>query len=393
MPKMPKAAADLAQQWIIEQLRFDRAEHNAALSESLDWEQVISTAQQNGLAGLLLASAASHTLPPNVRARLEAIAFDTRTYNAAHRLGLEEWLGRFDAAGISTVILKGIAVTALVYGRSALRRMQDVDVLVRRADFERAGELLRAAGFTRYRELGGTTESTLRTQSHWIHLTPPGIALDLHWHVIDSGYYAHHVPIEWFWDHTQSVPLLARQMRVLTPEAQLLHLAAHLELHHAGGGLLALYDVAALIHKLGGTMDWDLVLATATRFEWGQSLRRTVQRAQDVFGVSIPNAVRDRLAHLPTTWHERLVRALATPAAHPAVFVFDGWWQPGVRGKVRYWWRSLFPSAEFMQVHGPVRSDGELAWQYALRLGRGVQRIPRALWAGITQMHQRRDGY
>ena len=393
VPKVPKAAADLAQQWIIEQLRFDRAERHAALSELPDWEQVVTFAPAERLAELLLASRAAEAFPLAVREQLEQIRLGTRARNGWLIKQLEEWLERFDAANIPTIVLKGAAMIALVYQRPALRPMSDLDVLVRRADFERAGELLRAAGFTRYRELGGTTESTLQTQSHWIHLTPPGTALDLHWHVIDSGYYAHHVPIEWFWDHTQSVPLLARQMRVLTPEAQLLHLAAHLELHHAGGGLLALYDVAALIHKLGGTMDWDLVLATATRFEWGQSLRRTVQRAQDVFGVSIPNAVRDRLAHLPTTWHERLVRALATPAAHPAVFVFDGWWQPGLRGKVRYWWRSLFPSAEFMQVHGPVRSDGELAWQYALRLGRGVQRIPRALWAGITQMHQRRDGY
>ena len=377
--------------WLIEQLRFDRTSRAAraaslALPSSLDWNQVIATAQWHGLAGLLLASDTADAMPAEARAQLEEIAFETRTCNAAHRLGLEEWLNRFDAAGIPTIILKGIAVTALVYGRSSLRWMQDVDVLVRREDFGRAGELLRAAGFSPCRELGGATEPTLRTQTHWINPTPPGGALDLHWHLIDSGYYAHHVPIKWFWDHTVSVPFLGREMRVLAPEAQLLHLTAHLELHHASVSLLALYDIAALIHKFSSAMDWELLLNTAARFEWGQSLRHTVQRAETLFGVSLPNGVAARLEHLPPTWHERLARVLATPAAHPAVFLFDGWEQPGVRGKVRYWWRSLFPSAEFMQERDAGGRQGCPALRYLLRLARGMYRIPRALFSGVAQL-------
>ncbi|MCX7838353.1 MAG: nucleotidyltransferase family protein, partial [Anaerolineae bacterium] len=319
-----------------------------------------------------------------VRQRLEEIALRTRVSNTLHCLGLEEWLERFDAAGIPIVILKGVALTALVYGRASLRRMQDVDILVRRADFQRAEELLRAAGFLRYRDLSGALGPTLRTQSHWIKTTPAS-ALDLHWHLVDSGYYAYRVPIEWFWEHTIKVPFWGREIRVFTPEAQLLHLAAHLELHHAGDGWLSLYDIAALVHKFGDKLDWELVLDAAIRFEWNGSLYRTLQHAHDAFGVSIPSPVRERLARLPTSWHERLARVLATPAAHPAAFVFDGWWQPGVRGKVRYWWRSLFPAAEFMQTHGTIRTRRELIWQYLLRLGRGLWRIPRALWAAVLR--------
>ena len=375
-----------AAQWIIEQLRFDRAGPEALTSDPVDWNQVIAVAQREGLVGMLLASDVADSMPPTVYRQLDEIRFQTRSYNARRRLELENWLDRFDASGISTIVLKGVALTALVYERSALRPMSDVDVLVRREDFDRAGDLLRADGFLPHREVTRSDERALRTQVGWVRQEPPNDSLDLHWHLVDSGYYARHVPIQWFWDHTINVPFGKRDMRVFTPEAQLLHMAAHFELHHAGRNLLGLYDVAALLHKFGDAMDWDLALDTAKRFEWGESLRAAVERAQMTFNVAVSDSVNARLASLRATRRERLARVLAEPDAHQAAFLFDGLDQGDWRRRMRYLGRSLFPAAEFMRVHGPIRNRRDLAWQYILRLGRGMYRIPRALWAGVTQL-------
>jgi hypothetical protein len=386
VPKVPKAAADLAQQWIIEQLRFDRAEHHAALSELPDWEQVVTFAQAERLAELLLASRAAEAFPLAVREQLEQIRLGTLARNGWLIKQLEEWLERFDAANIPTIVLKGAAMIALVYQRPALRPMSDLDVLVRRADFERAGELLRAAGFSPHDEDTENQTPTIRTQVAWVQETPPSFGIELHWHLIDSGYYARHVPIEWFWNRTMEMPLRARRARVLAPEAQLLHLASHIELHHAGAGVWWLYDIAALIHKFGAALDWDLVIDTAERFEWGQSLRVAIEQAQATFGVAIPEPVSARLTTLRATRHERIARTLAEPTAHLAAFLFDGWEQESWRARARYLWRSLFPPAEFMRARAPIRNRRDLVWQYLLRLGRGLYRVPRALWAGAAQM-------
>ncbi|MEW5720294.1 MAG: nucleotidyltransferase family protein, partial [Chloroflexota bacterium] len=176
-----------------------------------------------------------------------------------------------------------------------------------------------------------------------------------------------------------------RRVRVFSPEAQLLHLAAHLELHHAGAGWLWVYDIAALIHKFGGAMDWEVIVDTAVRFEWGQSLRVALERAQAVFGVAVPESATARWADLRATRSERLARVLAEPTAHQAAFLFDGLNQRDWRARVRYLWRALFPSPEFMRIHGPIRNRRDLAWQYLLRLGRGLYRIPRALWSGVNE--------
>ena len=374
-----------AERWLLEQLRFERAGQNASFADSPNWAQVSAIARQERLAALLLDRAAPAVLPEAMCAQLQESREQTRIHNALLLMQLEKWLVRFEADHIPMIVLKGAALIASVYERATLRPMSDVDVLVRREDFGRAGRLLQAAGFTLYREVTGDAEPTIRTQTLWLPPKIPSGGIELHWHLVDSGYYANHVPIEWFWEHTMEARLDAQRLRVFAPEAQLLHLAAHLELHHAGVGWLWLYDIAAWIHKFGGALDWDLLVDTAERFEWGQSLRVALERAQATFGVAVPEQVNARLATLRATRQERLARVLAEPSAHQAAFLFDGLQQRDWGARVRYLRRALFPAAEFMRVHGPIRNRGELAWQYLLRLGRGMYRIPRALWAGMAQ--------
>ena len=380
------SASNGAERWLLEQLRFDRVGQDSSWSASPDWEQVVAVARQERLAALLLDCVAALVLPEDTRAQLEEVRVRTRVHNALLLMQLEKWLTRFEAANIPMIVLKGAALIALVYERTTLRPMSDVDVLVSRADFERAGRLMQAAGFTPYREVTGDTESTIRTQTLWLNPKLPSGGIELHWHLIDSGYYANRVPIEWFWEHTLEARLDAQRVRIFAPEAQLLHLAAHLELHHAGVGWLWVYDIAALIHKFGGALDWGLIVDTAERFEWGQSLRVALERAQTTFGVVVSERVNARLETLRATRQERLARVLAEPTAHQAAFLFDGLHQRDWRARARYLRRALFPAAEFMRVHGPIRNHRDLAWQYLLRLGRGMYRIPHALWAGMAQL-------
>jgi len=139
VPKMPNGAA---MQWIIEQLRFDRAGRAVGLADPPDWNQVVALAQDERLAELLLASRAAETFPPAAREQLKQARRHTLLRNDWLLRQLADGLARFDAANIPTIVLKGAAMIALVYSDFALRPMLDLDVLVPRADFERAGALL-----------------------------------------------------------------------------------------------------------------------------------------------------------------------------------------------------------------------------------------------------------
>lgn len=321
-------------------------------------------------------------LPDLVRAQLERTRGAIRHKNLHAWVALEEWLERFQTDEIPVVVLKGAALTKLVYGSLERRPMTDIDLLVEREDFLRAGQRLKEAGLVRAVDVEGN-EQMPRTQAMFCTSRSSPIFIDLHWHLLDSSYYVRRVPMRWFWEHTIVLGEGTPAMRVLSPEAQLLHLAAHLELHHAGASLLSLYDVAALVDRFGSSMNWDLVLAAATHFQWEQSLRGVVQRAQEIFGIAVPVHVNASLSGLRGTYRERLARTLATAEAHPAAFILDGWDQDGWRQKLSYWKRSLFPSKAFMCVRN---QDGGSAflWQYMQRLARGLIRIPRALAASAV---------
>jgi hypothetical protein len=170
-------ASNEAERWLLEQLRFDRVGQDSSLSDLPDWEQVVAIARQERLAALLLDRAAASVLPEDTRAQLEEIRLRTRVHNALLLMQLEEWLTRFEAENLPTIVLKGAALIALVYERTTLRPMSDIDVLVRHEDFERAGRLLQAAGFAPYREVTGSNEMSIRTQTLWLRPSPPGTGL------------------------------------------------------------------------------------------------------------------------------------------------------------------------------------------------------------------------
>ncbi len=372
-----------AQQWVLQQLRLDRS----AAADALDlphtpeeWALVLKAARELRLSGLLMDRLPAGSLPGIVKEQFERSRISIQHRNLYLWLALEEWLDRFEAAGIPVLVLKGAALTRLVYRNMGQRPMTDIDFLVERDSFHRAAQRLTEAGLVRVVDVEGN-DRLPRTQAMFCTPRSHPIFVDLHWHLVDSNYYARRVPIRWFWEHTTLLDQEKPAMRVLSPEAQLLHLVAHLELHHAGASMLSLYDVAVLLHRFGGSMDWELVLDAATRFEWGYSLRSAVQRAQEIFGLAIPGHISANLSNLRGTYRERLARTLAAPEAHPAAFIFDGWDQDGWRLKLKYWKGSLFPSRAFMQVRNQDRG-ATFVMPYLQRFARGLIRIPCALAAG-----------
>lgn len=376
-----------AERWLIEQLRFDRVERGA-FPAALDWSAMLWAARQHGLASIFLKRCGDMPeLPPTARAALEIEHYQTLVGNAPHWKALTDWLDRLDAKRIPSLVLKGAALAATVYLEEALRPMTDIDLLVQPADVERVGEIAHDLGYAPAHDRVNPSRS-ISTQVVWTRASPLRAALDLHWHLIDAGYYARHVPMAWFWDHTTAAHFKNKTMRVFTPTAQLLYLAAHLEMHHAGEGLLRLYDIAALMHKFGAAIAWDELVEAAEKFEWVHATRRTLRRVQALFGVSVPAAITKRLADLPDSPHERLALILARHEAHPAVFLFDGWAQAGWRAKIDFWRQALWPAEEFMAERHAARGGRALLFQRLVRLRRGVRRIPRALLAGCSMLLQ-----
>lgn len=391
-----RAEHEPTQVWLAAQLGFSESSgHVSALPTDLDWQLVLSLAEREGLAGFLherWSRAAGEQIPPAVRQRLQTAHTRTLMSNALHLNELEYWLGVLDSAEVPVLVLKGAALGTLLYDRQGWRRLTDLDLLVPRDAMPRVIQMLGTDGYEPFRELDPGTRMPIRTQVLYSRRKPFPAAVDLHWHLIDSAYFVQRVPVAWFWEHRRSVQVGSRAIQTLDAEAYLLYLSSHLAFHHAGRGLSRFYDIAALLHRFSRQLDWDLVLSKAEEFQWGHSLRSAVLGAVRLFRVPLPPEVREHLEHLPSTFHERLAFALAGDRAHPAAFVFDGWYQTSWRGRWQYWRESLVPSAEFMRERHGAGDAAGLTIEYLARMWRGLVRVPPAVLTAVLASRNGRSG-
>jgi hypothetical protein len=147
--------------------------------------------------------------------------------NLRHEQDLHEVLDALADAPVDAVVLKGLPLTRLAYGRLDARRMIDNDILVRRVDVPRAAEALMARGYRPYRGL--SVEAALASSKEFALVRDGSVTVDLHWAIADP--ILHPIDEELVWAHTMEVEVGDRRMRVLDEALTIIHLAYHLAQH------------------------------------------------------------------------------------------------------------------------------------------------------------------
>ncbi len=272
-------------------------------------------------------------------------------------------------AGLPACWLKGAALAYMLYPAFWLRSMIDIDVLVPFDVRQNALDALRAAGYRDSakpwgRELG--SELSEATTNHYIFRARDnkGVTVELHYRLLRLGQTdAHDTVTEWFWTQTRDLQTPHGSLHVLTPEAVLLHMAAHDVLQHEQAEiayepvskavtLRNIYDVHLLVtqHKL----DWALLRQRASELAWDYAIARILTQAQHYFGTPVPDEMTEDLT------------APAAQAAHISEqrkdnIVVIGWGvlrHVGWRDRARYVRNALFPTPGYMRAKYPGRPLG-----------------------------------
>ncbi len=102
---------------------------------------------------------------------------------------VSELLRLFQQAGLPLILLKGIALLERVYPAAEQRPMQDIDVLVRRADFERAAALLQTHGYQFSNKASLWNEAFAREFMGNVAYSKAGVAFDVHWHPVTMSWF------------------------------------------------------------------------------------------------------------------------------------------------------------------------------------------------------------
>lgn len=373
-----------------------RARHDPAaltvIADALDaglvtWAELLrrlADARLEGLAYPVLSVQA--WVPPSVAAELRRAHARQAVANTVLLDALAAALRHLTAAGIPTIALKGAALVESVYGSLGRRPMNDVDLLVPADRAAAAAELLLADGYSWAAPTDLAAALAFENELVLHRPGPVGIVIELHWHLVNAPYYQHRMPMDWFWETSRPLRVGGADTRVLGPEAQLLHLCAHLVLHHgqqADLELRLLADIAEILRPAGAAdraVDWDIVLRRARDWDLVIALQRALTQAVERLGAPVPAARREALGRLrPSEAEQRVVAAMTAPDPSVAErFRADLAGLPDLRTRLRFLGRNVFPSPDYMrQRYGP--EGGRLPWSYLRRWWLGLRGAARSL--------------
>ncbi len=355
-------------------LKPDPSEHPLLVQrgqEIEEWDALLAVAQRHGMGPLLYwhMRGARVPLPQEVLYTLSGTFVRHRHANQVRTRVLGQVLEAFAAVGIEAVVVKGGALSHLLYPEPTLRPMSDVDLLIGRQELLRARQTLVELGMSAPLPPGGESDKSLPTAGTIVEGVWVGI--ELHDDLFESAFDARLTlddltlpPLSFSLGDSGAVA------HTLGLEELLWHLCEHLRFHTTvflPWRLIWVTDILGVAERFAAELDWDRiareyprVLSTLSLLQHLRPLRPEVleripasagQRPRGVGadfagwpryslsqqrGKSVVRIVKD--TWLPPEWWLRLHRGLDSDAllwrerwiGHP--------WE--ILGWMRHYWRN-----------------------------------------------------
>ena len=262
------------------------------LQNSLNWSYLLALAEQHSLIPLLSQhlNAYESLVPKQVMAQLTQ-ANRENTATALFLTGeLVKLLALFESHNIAAIPFKGPVLGISAYGDPALRQFGDLDLLVRKKDLPKIRALLTNHHFQTVPLLNEKQQAAVaRFECAWNFENGSGAIVDIHWDVIDR--YLSIRTAETFWQDLETVTIGGRAYPTLSAESLLLVLCLH-GFTHRWDRVAWLCDVASVIESRP-TIDWQKIIANATRLGVRRIFALGLKLANELLGTQLPDDVSD----------------------------------------------------------------------------------------------------
>ncbi|MGA9773949.1 MAG: nucleotidyltransferase family protein [Blastocatellia bacterium] len=370
---------------IVELIRaaFPLDESAAGLPDlgATDWPLLVKTAEHHGLASLVFASLKkSGLLNAAPKSAIETLRLAYVRASVANQQAFQELASLvdcFEREKIELIILKGGALAGTIYPEIALRPMGDVDLLIAPDAVERTASLLVGQGYIAYTEMADGFANRFSVEQAFLKKGNRPSQIDLHWHAFTTPYYFERTPLAWFQQRTMEISINNRRAVAFSPTAQLLHLSVHYMMH-SYRRLIWSYDMALLVARCYGEIDWEDLIESATEFGLSQVLYEALSEVRQRWGVSVPVASCARLRTIQMPWRGRMILAATKKLSDAELDVLKGLGLKGARRRSAYWLRVMFPSQGYMQTRYKINNRGLMPLYYLRRAGKAAHLIARA---------------
>ncbi len=232
-----------------------------------DWQAIAQLADYHEVEGLLWSALRHQSLPPALAEHWRERYYITALRNDMRLEEFQRIQQLLRAESIEVALLKGMAFAPTIYRSLGQRQMGDIDLLIQRADLQRACAVLFAAGYGLSPYTLATWQQQRRSGGEVRLQTASGATLELHWWLF-AGHWSRWAGLHEYpaWQ-IQQANYQTFALPVLEPISQLLHTAHHLVIgnqYGAGiGRMLADIDRLIAIYNF----DWHKVWHEAQR--WG----------------------------------------------------------------------------------------------------------------------------
>jgi hypothetical protein len=255
----------------------------------MDWDGLVQYLDQQSLAPLVYSRWQSDAelwaaIPSAVQEQLQ----QRYSYSAHRNLQIYyqflKLLRNLKHEDIPVILLKGVFLAYAVYEDRALRPMADVDILVRRRDVESVENALLALGY----QLSEWKHRDWCLKNHY-HLSyvHPGVHvhIEIHWHIQRPDVPHGKVVVEELWRDAQPLTLAGVEVLALSLEHLFLYQCLHIAKHAFGLGLRHFCDLAAILKRYQGQLDWSQLQAGAERWQITKAVYLSLYFTQEYFGV------------------------------------------------------------------------------------------------------------
>jgi len=210
-------------------------------------------------------------------------------------------LKQFEEAGLETLLLKGAALTQVVYKDLGLRPMSDFDVLVPTQKVDQAFQLLYELEWLPYDE---NPEKHIPFRHSTPFVSPRKEQIDLHWHALEECCYKDS-DFD-FWEAAVSFEVNGVKTKSLNSADQLLHTLVHGAHHSDEVPSFRWVADAVFIIRENRELDWQRLFLQTKKRKFVQKVSSTLTYLSENFQLTIPQEVVSELQSLKISRVEQL---------------------------------------------------------------------------------------
>jgi hypothetical protein len=214
-------------------------------------------------------------------------------------------IASLEAAGIRTLMLKGVPLIYGYYANPAVRPMSDADVMVPLSQVRQAMAVLESAGWLSEMP---ATEDHIAYRHALSYRNVHGDEIDLHWHVMPELATAR-ADFD-AWSGAREFEFGGIHSRQLSPEFMLMHLIVHGVHYNQEPPVRWISDAVTVLRVHGTSFDWPVLIALARRHRLTSRLYLGIDHLAQHYAAPIPGDVLRELACTPTSLVERIENSL-----------------------------------------------------------------------------------